>query len=306
MSSNNLRDNFVCPISCQLFNKPVLAEDGYFYEESEIRKWLKTNDKSPMTNIYMGKSLRCSHLISSLLEKFYEENPCDLDNRFDIDDQMDILRNHIVNKDYWKIMEFVNIDLGYFDAGLLKEIIINGSSQIIKHLIDNASNIEVEYSNKWKLIHYICRYSKPKMVKYIIDRGVDLECENRNKWRPIHFICRYSTPKMIKYIIDKGVDLECEDRSKWRPIHFICRYSTPEMMKYIIDKGVDLECEDNENWRPIHFICKYSTAEMVKYIINEGVDLECMNQKGKTPFDLIPNWIDKMNIYFHMNLICGF
>jgi ankyrin repeat protein len=45
------------------------------------------------------------------------------------------------------------------------------------------------------------------MIKYIIDKGVDLECVDNDGWKPIHYICRYSTPKIIKYIIDKGVDV---------------------------------------------------------------------------------------------------
>jgi hypothetical protein len=83
-----------------------------------------------------------------------------------------------------------------------------------------------------------------KILKHIIDNAIDLECETSDKWRPIHLICKYSTPEMIKYIIDKGVNLECETDLGYKPIYFICRYSTSEMIAYMVDKCNNLKCEE--------------------------------------------------------------
>jgi len=41
--------HFVCPISCQLMQKPVIAADGHTYELSYIEKWLDDHIRSPMT-----------------------------------------------------------------------------------------------------------------------------------------------------------------------------------------------------------------------------------------------------------------
>jgi hypothetical protein len=144
------------------------------------------------------------------------------------------------------------------------------NSEILKEL-KKLNYIKINFNNIPENI-----YKNNYIMELIINKLENLECETlRDKWRPIHFICKYSTPEMIKYIIDKGVDLECETICKMRPIHFICKYSTPEMIKYIIDKGVDLECETlRDKWRPIHFICKYSTLKMIKYIIDKDVNLD--------------------------------
>jgi hypothetical protein len=41
---------FVCPITCDVMNEPVVAADGNSYEASVILQWLKTRDTSPLTN----------------------------------------------------------------------------------------------------------------------------------------------------------------------------------------------------------------------------------------------------------------
>ena len=124
------------------------------------------------------------------------------------------------------------------------------------------------------LLEILFKSNNSEIIKYIIDNSINLECEiNDNKWKPIHYVCRYSTPDVIKYLVDKGVDLECEDDKKWKPIHYVCRFSTPDVIKYLVDKGVDLECEQHEKWKPIHFICRYSTLDIIEYFINKKVDL---------------------------------
>ena len=50
-----------------------------------------------------------------------------------------------------------------------------------------------------KLLGNFFEDSEVNRIKYIIDKGVNLECEDHNKWRPIHYICRYQTFESIKY-----------------------------------------------------------------------------------------------------------
>ncbi len=40
---------FLCPISNEQFEDPVIAEDGQTYERSFIVTWLKKNPNSPKT-----------------------------------------------------------------------------------------------------------------------------------------------------------------------------------------------------------------------------------------------------------------
>ena len=51
-------DELYCPITRELFHKPVLASDGSIYEESAIRKWILTRRTSPVT----GELLKTPYL----------------------------------------------------------------------------------------------------------------------------------------------------------------------------------------------------------------------------------------------------
>lgn len=49
--------NFRCPLTGLVMKDPVVAADGYTYEEAAIRRWLSEYDSSPMTNKTMSNNV---------------------------------------------------------------------------------------------------------------------------------------------------------------------------------------------------------------------------------------------------------
>jgi serine/threonine protein kinase len=80
-----MTDLLICPITQQLFSVPVLADDGYTYEESAIVAWIQDKHTSPMTRQTLTlSSLRPNRIIKSLIEEF-ENSLRSVDYRFTLD-----------------------------------------------------------------------------------------------------------------------------------------------------------------------------------------------------------------------------
>lgn len=188
-----------------------------------------------------------------------------------------IIDKILANKEYDKLLEFCDFKLEkIFTDDFFQDC--KNNNVLVKHLIDNALDLECRNKDKQRPIHFICKYSNKEMLLHILSKNVELECQDHLGQRPIHLLCELSTPDVIKILIDKGVDLESKDKYNYRPIHLICQYQPPEMIKDIIDRNVDLECEDIDNVRPVHYIKRYCN-EMLQYIIDKGVkhdDLETL------------------------------
>jgi len=283
--------DFICPITQQLFNKPVLLNDGFFYEKDAIDEWLIDSNISPMT----GKQLNHKYYnecfwFNKLLKKMMETNPELKKEQYIIPINLNFINK--TSDEIYVYLQENNISMCEININFNITTKLFKNDNLVKYLIDNA--IETKNTENLKLIHFICRYSTPELIKYIIDKGANTECSDNNGWKPIHYICRYSTPELIKYIIDKGANTECCTNDGWKPIHIICRLSTPELIKYIIDKGVDLECADIYGWKPIHIICRLSTPELLKYIIDKGANkTDCIKKFNGT--DVNYNCIDLIN-----------
>lgn len=65
----------LCPITRTLLKSPVVASDGFSYEEKAIQEWLKQgNDRSPMTNQPLTSLfVYPNHSIRHVIQRFYDE-----------------------------------------------------------------------------------------------------------------------------------------------------------------------------------------------------------------------------------------
>lgn len=64
---------FVCPISLDVMRDPVMTSDGQTYERSEIEKWLKDNDTSPLTGIkLLTKTIVPNHALRTVIQTLVE------------------------------------------------------------------------------------------------------------------------------------------------------------------------------------------------------------------------------------------
>jgi len=64
---------FICPITKEIFEDPVVAADGFTYERSAIIQWLRNSSQSPMTNMTLDHlSLTPNHSVRSAIVEWKE------------------------------------------------------------------------------------------------------------------------------------------------------------------------------------------------------------------------------------------
>ena len=124
-----------------------------------------------------------------------------------------MIKKIMENHEYEKLLSHKFFDAEYLFSHIYVAIKNNMKMEIMKHIIDNCLDLNVEVDAGYdfistRLIHLFCKYANPELIQYLIDKGVELECPNKDGYYPLHLICRCSTPSMIKYIIAKGVDIK--------------------------------------------------------------------------------------------------
>ena len=282
---------FVCPITRQLINEIAITSDGFFYEKSAIEQWLKKNNTSPQTGLRINKKTYPCIALQNQLEEFYDNNPLSMAKRFKKSlshaDNLDEINKIIANAEYTKLLNYNEFNWLLFGSLNLIKLMKNINSNVITHIINHTLNLDCQYNDGWRPIHYVCAYRSIDAIKLLVDNRVNLECENNDKWRPIHFVCKYRSLDAIKLLVDSRVNLECEDNIKWRPIHIVCRYQSIDAIKLLIDNGVDLECTTSHKRCPIHIVCRYQSIDAIKLLIDNGVDLECKASHKWCPIHIV-------------------
>ncbi|CAN6460248.1 unnamed protein product [Victoria cruziana] len=67
---------FLCPILKEVMQDPCIAADGYTYERRAIERWLRENDKSPMSNLpFPNKTLLPNYTLLAEIVEWRSKNP---------------------------------------------------------------------------------------------------------------------------------------------------------------------------------------------------------------------------------------
>ncbi len=71
--NKNLKKNFICPITQDIMENPVIAADGHSYEREAILQWFQNSNQSPKTNqVFIHQELIKNHTLKGAIESFLE------------------------------------------------------------------------------------------------------------------------------------------------------------------------------------------------------------------------------------------
>jgi len=270
----DFKESFICPISGQIFKQPVLAQDGYFYEKMQIKKWFKNHNTSPMTNSEITTKLQECFIFNSMLEKFLEHNPIERSNQYneyknhlEHTEKVNKLIKHNELDKLFKYNNFIVSEL-FANATLLINLLTNGNNSIIKYFIDNCLDLNSVTNNGWNILHFVIKHCDLEIIKYVIGKDIDPESETKKGWRAIHIACKYSDHEIIEYFLDLNINLESETKNGWRPIHLLCYDENSTIIQYLLSKNINMYSKIRKHHgRDVN----YGIKELI--IINDNMDL---------------------------------
>lgn len=129
-------DEYICPITHQIFYDPVCASDGNTYEKDTILLWLEKNNTSPLTRKQITKTLHNNNVLKRIIKELIIKNP-DL-----IKDQYIPMFNISIIKDqkYNKILDYKNFYITD-DYTSFTDFFENCRDfMILKHFVDYFNN----------------------------------------------------------------------------------------------------------------------------------------------------------------------
>ena len=72
-------DALICPITCTVFEDPVICADGHTYERVQITSWLQNHDTSPKTNELLPSTMLIPNIQVRQLVAEYKQQDATVD-----------------------------------------------------------------------------------------------------------------------------------------------------------------------------------------------------------------------------------
>ena len=56
-NNNQVPNEYICPITLDIMQDPVVISDGHTFERTSIAAWFANNDTSPLTNVVLANKI---------------------------------------------------------------------------------------------------------------------------------------------------------------------------------------------------------------------------------------------------------
>lgn len=297
-----------CPISQCVFFNPIVASDGFIYEDTSFNHFMKSSyyHNSPLTRESLSKKTIVIPLVRDIIEfgdelklKICDEKFISTDNFID---NAEIIIGSIKNKNYSFVQKFKHFVLELSDKSnsiFIAEIfkIQDNSkeySECVKYIISN-SNISFKTDNGKNIFHIICENCfSQDIYNFIFDKILllnidDFNTEDSIGFLPINYACHYSNFVAIKKLLDYGFSFDVVNPNTNLPIISLLQNTKSDdltIIKVIDNIGIEginrVNSSSSYNTYPLMEAIKVNKLQIVKYMLEKGASLD-ITIDGYTP-----------------------
>lgn len=212
--------------------------------------------------------------------------------------ELPIICENIKNEQFENLLNYLSFDFKHLHDyfGVLERYL---DEKFLRHVIDNAYNIDSPSRNNFRAIHRLSRGGCIRITKLLNEKGIDLNIQDPNGWAPIHLACYNDHVDFVQYLLDSNVDIDVPNEDGNKPIHLACRFNYMRIIQLIIDRFPNqLEAIGEEQLRPIHYACINNKFDIILFLVhgttNKSEDLQkivprinlnCVDNSGKRPID---------------------
>ena len=208
----NILQSFICPITTQIVQTPIVASDGRIYEENAFKEFIENNNTSPITREPITTVYHISHDIKNVIDTLETMYPEIKKFRYISDNtylnNIDSIKRFISRNQYFSLLKYTNFYIrDMINKGFLDKIIKNKSANVLIHIIKNSNDLDTETG-----FAVICKSLQwPKNEDFVIFylQNYDYTLNHIDLGILFNTACKYSTANdnLIIYIINYCNDI---------------------------------------------------------------------------------------------------
>ena len=178
----------------------------------------------------------------------------------------------------------INLDLEVSNNDLLKAV-DDGNLILVTLLVNNKININLPDEKGWTAFLKAVDNKHPVIAKLLIDYGVDYNKDYKtlNGFNYLMAFCKANLPEKVIELLEQGSDLNESDSTGKTALHYAAEYTGVATIKLLIEKGADIFAKSKIEETVLHFAVENKDVEVAKLFIELGIDMEAKTIKKDDP-----------------------
>lgn len=105
-----------------------------------------------------------------------------------------------------------------FMVGMNKSIKPTMQIEILRLLIENKAEINIQDAYGATPLHYFALDSDPVVIAFLLDNGAKIDVASKNGQTPLHMAARFGNYSVVEVLIKKGADISAKDKKGNTPL----------------------------------------------------------------------------------------
>ncbi|CAG2162780.1 unnamed protein product, partial [Oppiella nova] len=128
----------------------------------------------------------------------------------------------------------------------------NGHIEVIKTLLRNNANVEIEDRDGDRAVHHAAFGDEPGVITALAQSGADLNARNKRRQTPLHIAVNKGHVHVVKTLLELGCHASLQDCEGDTPIHDSISKKRDDMLALLLDHSADITLANNNGFNALH------------------------------------------------------
>ena len=155
----------------------------------------------------------------------------------------------------------------------------NGNAKIVKLLIENGANPDLQNNSGLTALMLACDNLKNEVIKLLIENNANINLEDKNSNTALMIACEKNDIETVELLINKNVEINHKNKTLNTPILLATTNNYYEVVEILARNGADVNSTDINGVSPLIQASISGYDEIVKTLINHNVNVNyCINE----------------------------
>jgi len=161
---------------------------------------------------------------------------------------------------------------------IIEKLCVSGIVKRVPGIVKDEKLLSPEFKNN--LLAGAIRCGRIDLVKNLIDEGVDIDVEYQDGWTtlPLAALCNHT--EIVEFLTNRGADVSESYRDGWSPLHSAVEKGNVGMVKFLVGQEVSI----HEDIMSLAIVGGH--IEIVEFLVEEGANVNAVYEHGCTPLFL--------------------
>uniref|UniRef100_A0A8D8UEG3 RING-type E3 ubiquitin transferase n=1 Tax=Cacopsylla melanoneura TaxID=428564 RepID=A0A8D8UEG3_9HEMI len=128
----------------------------------------------------------------------------------------------------------------------------NGHVEVIKILLMNKADVEIEDKDGDRAVHHAAFGDEPNVVELLANAGADLNARNKRRQTALHIAVNKGHLSVVKTLLELGCHPSLQDSEGDTPLHDAISKKRDDMLTLLLDHNADIMLTNNNGFNALH------------------------------------------------------